>query len=249
MRSLPLSELITMFNPTLNIFQPSLFATLFVLATPCVTFAQTATPPAKAEQSESPWAVGAGLGISTAPEYEGGKKKVSGFSPLINLTYKTKDWGTIGIDQRTRGLAWTFLETDNYSAGISIGANPGRTDSADGTLFNPGSKRLAGLGKIKQSGEFSIFGEYVIGIPLRVQVTRGLGNGKLDLTTNAVSGSNGMQIEIGTQIPYQVTQDFTLFAAPAITWADTKYTQTFFGVTNAQAARSQFFEQRSFLFS
>ncbi len=192
------------------------------------------------KKDSSPWQVSAGLGLVSTPDYEGSKKSISGITPDINVSYKTNGLGTFAIGSKARGVSWTPIETDAYSFGISLGFDAGRVDTKDGTLFRPGSKRLKGMGEIKSSAEIGVFGHVNAGIPLTLAVTKGLGDGKADAITGSVKGHGGSRIELGAEIPWQISSNLGMSFVPNIVWADKKYNQTYFGVTAAQAARSGF---------
>jgi MipA family protein len=192
------------------------------------------------KKDSSPWQVSVGLGLVSAPEYEGGKKTVSGIFPDINASYKTNSFGTFAIGSKARGASWTAIETDAYSFGISLGFDSGRIDTKDGTLLRPGSKRLKGMGEIKSSAEIGVFGHVNVGIPLTLAVIKGSGDGKADSITGNIKGHGGSRIELGAEIPWQISSNVGLSFTPNIVWADKKYNQTYFGVTAAQSSRSGF---------
>lgn len=201
-------------------------------------FAQDAVKPSS--KSTSPWEVSVGAAIASSFDYEGGKKTVSGLVPNVNIRYKTDGYGTFGIGGKGLGLSWTAIDTDAYSLGVSVGANTGRKDDKDGTLFSSGSKRLKGMGEIKSSADVSIFGHYTVGVPIMVQFTKNTGNGKVDAKDGSFKGHGGTEISLSTEIPIPVTSAITLSISPSLNWADSKYMQTYFGVTAAQSAKSGF---------
>ena len=213
---------------------------LALLATGLLSLSGQAHAQAGDKKDSSPWQVSAGFGLVSTPEYEGGKKSVSGIAPDINVSYKTNSFGTFAIGSKARGINWTAIETDAYSFGISLGFDVGRIDTKDGTLFRPGSKRLKGMGEIKSSAEIGVFGQVNAGIPVTLAVTKGLGDDKADAITGSIKGHGGSRIELGAEIPWQISSNLGLSFSPNIVWADKKYNQTYFGVTAAQAARSGF---------
>jgi MipA family protein len=213
---------------------------LTALAIGLVSFSSMVHAQVVDKKVSSPWQVSVGLGLISTPEYEGGNKTVSSILPDINASYKTSSFGTFAIGSKTRGLSWTAIDTDDYSFGISLGFDPGRIDTKDGTLFKPGSKRLRGVGEIKSSAEVGAFGHVNAGIPLTLAFTKGSGDGKADAITGSIKGHGGSRIELGAEIPWQISSNVGLSFVPNIVWADKKYNQTYFGVTTAQAARSGF---------
>jgi MipA family protein len=179
---------------------------------------------------ESPWDVSIGVGVVSTPEYVGGKKSVSGAVPSVSLAYKTKDYGTFSFGGKGLGLAWTAIDSDDYSLGLSVGQSGGRVDNKDGTVSRPGSKRLRGMGEIKSSTEVGLFGHYTIGLPIIFELVKGSGDGKENARTLKTDGHGGTRFTLSTEIPWQVSSE----------WADSKYNQTYYGVTRAQSARSGF---------
>ncbi len=188
------------------------------------------------KKNQSPWEVSAGIGVSTSTEYEGASKRVNGLAPSFNIGYRTDGFGTFAAGER--GLSWTVVEKDDYSFGVAIAPGLGRVDNKDGTAIRPGSKRLKGMGQIKTAADFSMYGHVMAGLPIELEVTRNMGNGKLK--NNAFEGHGGTTISFGTTLPYEVMPSLTLSFSPKLIWADQKYTQAFFGVTAAQSAASGF---------
>jgi MipA family protein len=202
--------------------------------------AQTLAQSTDKKDNASPWAVSIGAGVVSTPEYEGAKKTTSGFAPSISVSYKTDSFGTFSLGGKGLGLAWTAIDKDAYSIGLSLGQSTGRVDNKDGTSLRPGSKRLKGMGEIKSGTEFGVFGHYTVGVPIQFEWVKGSGDGKADARTQKIDGHGGSRFTLSTQIPWQVSNDVTLSFSPNIVWADKKYNQTYFGVTSVQSANSGF---------
>jgi MipA family protein len=198
-------------------------------------YSQTTTKP-----GESPWSFSAGLGIASAPEYEGASKRATSLAPVLDLTYRTNGYGTIGFGAKSRGVSWTILDTEAQSFGVSLSASSGRVDNKDGSAFRPGSKRLKGMGEIKASPEFGVFGHMVVGVPIIAEFYKGIGNGKQDAKDFSFKGHGGSRFVLSTELPWKANDALSFSVSPNLVWADKKYTQTFFGVTAAQSARSGF---------
>jgi MipA family protein len=220
--------------PAARLRSSTIFAALSACIVSISAAAQTAT-----KKDEGPWSVSVGLFAISTPEYEGGKRRVNGVLPDFDISYKTQDWGKFGVGSKSRGVSWTILDKEEYSFGILLGADTGRSEK-EGTAFRPGSKRLRGLGEIKSAGEVGVFGHVVFGVPLSLQVTRGLGDEEPDSKNLSIKGHRGTRIEFGSEIPFKLTDTLTLSVSPSVSWADKNYTQTYFGVTSAQSARSGF---------
>jgi MipA family protein len=189
---------------------------------------------------EKSWSVQLGLTALSLGEYEGAKRTITAATPILAASYKFENWGSVSFDQRARGLAWRFFDREDYALGVSLGGNEGRVDNKDGTLFRPGSKRLRGMGEIKAGGEVSVFAEYNNLVPVRVQVTKGLGDKYAEAKGGTFKGHSGVLAEMSAEFSYAVTPQLRLSLTPSVTWADTEYTKTYFGVSPAQASRSGF---------
>jgi MipA family protein len=216
-----------------NLSKAGMIALVGVVSVPAL--AQSAQ-----KKNQSPWEISLGAAAASVAEYEGGKKTVSGVAPDFNLSYRTEGFGTFGVGSKSRGLSWTIVDTDDYSFGLMLGSGPGRTDKKDGTLFKPGSKRLRGMGEIKPAAEYGVFGHVLMGLPLTFQLARESGNGKAGVRDFSIKGSGGMTARLGIELPLEISQAINVSISPYLLWADKKHTQTYFGVTTAQAARSGF---------
>jgi MipA family protein len=226
--------------PALRLAAVATIACVFSSAAP--TFAQptsTNTTSTNDKKSEGPWNASVGLFAVTMPEYEGARRRVSSALPDFNLSYRTDDWGTFGVGSKSRGVSWTVIDKEQYSLGFTIGGSTVRTEK-NGTAFRPGGKLLKGMGEIKATEEYGVFGHVVAGIPIRLQIMKGSGDGKPDAKNFATKGHAGTHAQLGTEIPCAITTDVGLSFSAGLNWADKKYTQTYFGVTSAQAARSRF---------
>jgi MipA family protein len=191
------------------------------------------------KKDQDPWTVSVGAAVISKPDYEGSKKSIGGILPQISVSYRLGDYGKVGIDPRA-GLAWTPISSDAYSFGVGLALDYGRKDNANGTVFQPGSKLLAGMGRIKPSAEFNVFGHYTLGVPIYAQLSKGLSDGKINNLNRERDGHGGTRIELGVDVPWKATKDLTLTFSPNVVWADKKYQEAYFGVNAAQAAASKF---------
>jgi MipA family protein len=216
-------------------------ARIGMVASACtLSFAGLALAQTVDKKDDSPWSVRAGLGLASKPEYEGGSKTVSGLVPSLNIAYRTDSYGTFSLGTEDEGIRWTVIDKDDYSFGVSLGMSSSRIDTKDGTLFKPGSTRLKGMGEIKSAAEFGVFGSVTLGIPIMLQVSKSAGDGTADSADRSIRGHSGTQVELSTEIPWQITNNLGLSFSPNIMWADKKYNQAFFGVTRLQAGNSGF---------
>lgn len=212
----------------------------FTLATSVFLSAGVAFAQSTAKKAASPWQVSVGLAVASTPEYEGSNKAVTGLVPDVNVSYKTDGVGSFAFGTKARGLSWTAIDTEAYSLGLSLGVGAARSEGKDGTVFSPGSKRLKGMGEIRASAEYGVFGHVLVGVPLTFALVKGAGKGAANTSDGNLDGHGGTRLELGASIPWQVSSNLGVSFSPNIVWADSKYNQAYFGVTGAQSAKSGF---------
>jgi outer membrane scaffolding protein for murein synthesis (MipA/OmpV family) len=162
------------------------------------------------------WRITLGAGAQTEPIYEGSKRYNAQPSIVFDLRYKD-----IAFLSDGEGVGINLLRGQTYRAGVALGYDLGRDHHVH--------HRLTGLGNVADAPEAKLFAEYFL-LPFvyRIDIRRGIG------------GHNGIIGDLGAYVPLPVARDAYVFTGPSVTFADDDYMQAYFGVTPAQAARSQF---------
>lgn len=209
-----------------------LAATLASALTPGLVMAQdgddTASAPSRSDSS-SRWDATLGVGAGVRPTYEGSDRYVALPVPYIDVNYN--DWLSFGRN----GLN-AYWSKGNLRIGGGITSAEGRLDHDSHNPLERGDDRLAGMGEIDRATGLRAFASYKLGrVNISGSVTRFYGSEHHDDPRN-----EGLLVSIGAAIPFQITDKLTITTAVGATWADRKYTQTFFGVTEAQAKNSRF---------
>jgi outer membrane scaffolding protein for murein synthesis (MipA/OmpV family) len=188
----------------------------------------------QAEDSEKEvknnWDVSLGLGIGVAPVYEGSMHYLP--SPIPVIAIRWRDTVSLGID----GLS-LYHKTGGVRYGAGVMYDPGREDDGKNMFgMSSGDHRLEGLGKIKPAAGLKAFASYDVHpfqqIPLVV----------LDASVTKLLGSSndGVLVQGGLAMPFQLGQSWRLTPKISTTWANDNYMNDYFGVTPEQAARSRF---------
>jgi outer membrane scaffolding protein for murein synthesis (MipA/OmpV family) len=171
--------------------------------------------------SESDWEVRLGTGAAFQPRYPGADQYHTLVGPSFDVRYKDLAFLSTG-----EGLGLNLVQGPNWRASISAVYDLGRRGHDD-------PSRLNGLGNINPAPEVKLAAEYVVSkdLPLvfRMSLTRSLG------------GSNGWIADVGTYMPMPgSTEHFFWFAGPSVSFADSDYMSSWFGVNGQQAAASQY---------
>jgi outer membrane scaffolding protein for murein synthesis (MipA/OmpV family) len=201
---------------------------LFGLALSRPLFAQTPSPLADWQYSAGEvlqsvsgepipdWRETVGLGVSTQPSFVGAKGMKVLPSMVLDLRYKDIAFASDG-----EGIGVNLLHGEGYRAGFSLSYDLGRNSHDDDHLRNLPNIAFAPAPKAFAQ----IFIEpFVLAVDIR----------------KAIGGNDGLIGEIGVYVPIPFDDDDFLLIGPAVTWADHRYTNAYFGVSEATSKVSGF---------
>jgi len=196
--------------------------------------AEVQEDPGAARPADKPrrWELSAGLMLASLPDFEGSRSSSPRALPWVSGSYRTAGWGTFSLDTGAitlpGALSWDFIDRDDYALGVLLGMRASRSEN-DPSLFaqEGGSERLRGLGSIDGGFDYGLQARVeVFGVPLFAQVRR------------AFENDGGTRIIVGVYAPIEWGSLLTVTLLPTAVWADGDETQTYFGVTPQQSARS-----------
>ena len=193
----------------------------------CVAATSPATAdPYDNQSAGSDQSLSLGGGVLVKPKYEGSDEhEVIGF-PLIIPRFSSNDETTFGQFRRRvsfKGIddiRFRAIEWKNLELGPVAGYRSGR-DQDD-------APRLGGLGDIDDG--------LVVGGYAGVRVSNLLFDASA--TTQVTGEDSGVILRFGAEAIHDLSPELQLRTRIGTTWADDNYTQTFFGITAVQAARS-----------
>ena len=165
------------------------------------------------------WQVRVGIGSTFEPRYDGSDRYHTLVGPSVDIRYRDLAFASTG-----EGVGVNVLQGPNWRMSISAVYDLGRRGHDD-------PSRLNGLGNINPAPEMKLAAEYVVSkeFPLvfRAAVTRSVG------------GSDGWIADLGAYMPMPGSSEkFFWFAGPSVTFADSTYMNSWFGVNAMQAAAS-----------
>jgi outer membrane scaffolding protein for murein synthesis (MipA/OmpV family) len=165
------------------------------------------------------WRVVLGAATEVEPAYEGASAYRTQAGPVINVRYKDLLFASTG-----EGLGINFLSGDNYRVGAGLGYDLGRKVRYE-------YSHLHGLGDISPAPLIKLFGSYVIskGFPLVLRVD----------ARQIIGGADGLVGDIGMYMPLPgSSKKLAMFAGPSFTFANRRYLQKTFGVSEQQSEAS-----------
>lgn len=159
-----------------------------------------------------------GAGASVKPKYEGAKESKVSFLPLLKVEYGNFFIG--GVDTLT-AAGWKFYDSPHWQFSLGVGSDLFPRQESD-------DDRLKGMGDITVTPRAFASGTF----------KSDYFTGGLILTQDIGGNDQGFRLTTYAHATWQATQDLRLFAGPVLSWADSDYMQTQYGVTSSQAARS-----------
>ncbi|WP_409333745.1 MipA/OmpV family protein [Burkholderia sp. Bp8963] len=165
------------------------------------------------------WQVSVGAGMTLQPRYAGSDRyRVMG-GPNLDVRYRDLFFISTG-----EGIGANVLRGPNWRVSLSVGYDLGRRSADD-------LGHLNGLDNINAAPVLKLSADYVISkefpLVLRADVRRSVG------------GSNGWTGDLSAYMPMPGSNDnFFWFAGPTVSFADGRYMNGWFGVSDAAAARS-----------
>jgi outer membrane scaffolding protein for murein synthesis (MipA/OmpV family) len=165
-----------------------------------------------AEQQASEWNVTIGGGFRIEPKFEGADDFRIMPVPLVSA-----DFGPY-VSVNASGVTINALDYEGMSVKGRLGYDIGRDSSDDG--------HLDGLGDVDAGA--------VLGLDLAYNLDPVEFKLSLD---KIVGGSDGLSATFGAAYSLPIDQ-FKFSIGPSVTWADSNYMESYFGVTDRQSRRS-----------
>ncbi|WP_017669142.1 MipA/OmpV family protein [Sandarakinorhabdus sp. AAP62] len=170
------------------------------------------------------WTLGLGIAPIYAPVWQGSRDYGLSIFPDLRLNYKDEVFLSV-----PDGLGWNAINQDGWKIGPLAKLRFGRQENSGGSPFlvTRGSTALRGMGDVDLAGEFGGFAQ------------KSLAGGKLRLRAEVRQGTGGHDGLIADTIIgwSDRKQDFSLLWNLSLraTWADSDYSNIYFGVTPGQS--------------
>jgi len=198
-------------------------AAVLLLAIASPALAQQAGPPA-AMPAQKAWTITLGVAPVVAPVWQGSRDHGLSIFPDLRVNYKDSLFLSV-----PDGLGWNAVNQDGWKIGPLAKLRFGRQESTGGSpfLITGGSTALLGMGDVDLAGEFGGFAQ------------KSLMKGKLRLRAEVRQGTGGHDgVVADTSIGWNDRKrDGSLLWGFGLraTWADSDYSNVYFGVTRAQS--------------
>ena len=193
---------------------------LLAAATLAMLTPHDASAQARLDQvTDDSWRFSAGLGVFDRPKYPGSGSTEIVTVPLVSANYGRYFIGGTPGAGFPFGVGVNIIQDDTWRFGVALGGELTKPRSASDAPM------LRGWGDISQTALGSVFATYT-----REWLTiRGF------LVSDIGGHDQGTRIAIDLEGRYPLNERLVLSAGPGVTWADGKYSQTFFGISARQS--------------
>lgn len=176
----------------------------------------------QAQEISNSWKFVVGVGAINQPKFPGSGENMTRALPFIGIEYGRVFLGGAPGAGIPAGLGAYLYRDSRWTLGVGLGQDltKPRKEADSPRLRGLGDIDSTPLGAIFASGRWPWFA-------VRASVVSDVG-GK----------DEGTRASLDLEARYHLSSNITLAAGPGATWADRRYQQTFFGVSNAQSLNS-----------
>jgi MipA family protein len=174
-----------------------------------------------AAAQEPSWRVSVGAGIDSVPRFPGADSQRIFAIPFFAASYGRFFFGAYPGAGSVGGVGVNLYRDPHWRVAAALSAGLAERKQSD-------DPRLEGLGDVDRT----------VSAGAGVAYTRDwflLGASAL---TDILNRGQGTLVHLNALGRYRFDEQLTFFGGPGITWADSRYTKTFFGVTPDQSAAS-----------
>ena len=157
-----------------------------------------------------------GAAVVATYEYMGSDERSTLLLPVLDY-----QWANGWFAGVANGIGVNFSDSPQFQYGLRMTADKGRKESR--------ANALHGMGDIEAAAEVGAFFNYALPKGLFVTSSLRYGSG---------TGHKGLVVDLGAGYLTEIAPKWHLGAGAAVTLANEKYMQSYFGVTAAQAAAS-----------
>jgi len=178
---------------------------------------------ALAQDRDTGWSGFLGVGVRNENTYLGSDKTETTLGLEADLT-----WNNLIFLRTDTGLGAYLINAErtggNFSLGAAIGYDTEERLQAD-------DPRLTGLNDIKAGPAFRVLMEYELGpADIELNLSRAIGS----------NGHEGLTAELSANFMIPVSDATIIGVSPSLTWANSAYMSSFYGVSAQEAASSRF---------
>jgi outer membrane protein len=179
--------------------------------------AQTAASSSPSHALEDQWRFQLGGGAINMPRYPGSRDDVNRGIPLVSISYGRYFIGGGPGSGGPAGFGAFLLRNDHWAVAVSAGGDTRKTRRASDAPILNGWGDISGTAHGTLSASYSESWFSIHG------------------SVSAAGHHEGIQATLGADLKYRPTQQLTLSIGPQVTFTNSQYAMTYFGVDSAQS--------------
>jgi len=164
------------------------------------------------------WKFILGGGVINAARYPGSRDDFTRGLPVVSVSYGRFFIGPVPGSGAPAGAGAYLLHTDHWAIGLDVGGDTRKPRRATDDPI------LRGWGDIPGTARGGMFASYTRDwLSVRGSIS------------DAIGHHEGVVASFGVEGKYRATQHLTLSIGPEVTWVNSQYAMTFFGINPAQS--------------
>jgi len=175
----------------------------------------------QAGAQETAWRVSVGGGLVSIPRFPGADSQRILALPFVAASYGRFFFGADPGAASLGGVGVNLYRDSHWRLATALSAGLSRRKESD-------DPRLQGLGDVDRT----------VSAGVGVAYTQDWFTLSTSVLSDVLNRGQGTLARFDARARYRADERLTLFAGPGLTWADKRYTQTFFGVDASQSAAS-----------
>lgn len=176
---------------------------------------------AHAAAQEPSWRVSLGAGLDSVPKFPGADGQKLIVLPFVAASYGPFFFGAFPGAESVGGIGVNLYRSSHWRVAVALSAGLAERKESD-------DPRLQGLGDVDRT----------VSAGAGVAYTQGWFLLGARAATDILNRGQGTLVQLNALGRYRFDERLTFFGGPGLTWADSRYTKTFFGVTPEQSAAS-----------
>jgi outer membrane protein len=168
------------------------------------------------------WRFTVGGGIASGPRYPGSSETRTRLVPVLGASYGRWFIGGVPGAGIPAGVGVVLVQDAHWRLGLAVGGNFVKSRQQSD------SAALQGLGDIRSTALGTVFASW----------REGWFEARGNIRTDIGGKGQGTRAGLDLDARFSPGEGWMLSAGPGLTWADSKYTQTFFGINTAQGLAS-----------
>lgn len=169
--------------------------------------------------NEEPWRFSVGMGLVSQPRYPGSSETRVGALPTFSASHGRWQIGALPGAGVPVGVSYALMQDGPWRLGIGVGTSLGNPRSGKE------NNNFSQLGAIEQTTLGTLTGSY----------TEGAWAANASIVSDVGGHTQGTRAMLDVMYRMRPTDRLSLSVGPGLTWIDSRYASTYYGVSDTQS--------------